>query len=410
MKMNKASIAFSLHCLMLGLSPPALAEHHKTNMAPIKQTAKCMLQQQQASIQPGAVYDCQPAQDNKTQNLDSKKRMVFNTEKSTFHFSFPLTGIGFDGGYTIEKGNQLKTWDLNLPQKIDQTFTIGANQLTNTNNGDIYKLVSTGQNQKRFPNPFLDSAAPPIAPVRIQNPPGSQLAKPELYQQKTDSTLKGDSWQSFYSLGETNLAHADYKKAEFNFLKALEQAETQELSANKKAKTIKPLLSIYEARHDYANVEKFLRQYQNIIETVCGPTDSKTIEVIKKRITVLRLLHKEDEAKTLQARIEPPKERRERETTNSIAQISDQNIKLSELQVLVYKHTAHNLFEGAITNISGERRAGGFIVAFYNGTHRVDQLEIAFGFIKPNETIKFTREISEFAQRYEVMKIVSKIE
>lgn len=410
MKMNKAFIAFSVHCLMLALSPPALAEQHRTSAAQIKPTAKPMLQQQQASIQPGAIYDCQNAQDDKGQNQASKKRMIFNTEKSTFHFSFPLTGIGFDGGYVIENGNQLKTWDLSLPQKIDQTFIIGTNQLKNTNNGDIYRLVSTGQNQKKFPNPFLASTATPIAPVGIQNAPGSRLANPELYLQESNSSLKADSWQSFYSFGETALAQADTKSAEFNFLKALQLAEIQELSASKKAKTIKQLLSIYEAKRDYINVEKFLRQYQNVIEAACGITDSRTIEVIKKRITVLHLLHKEDEAKSLQARLGTPEENLKKKTTDSSGPTGDQNIKLSDLELVIFKHSAHNLFEGSITNISTERRTAAFAIAFYNGPHRIDLKEIEFSFIKPHETIKFTREVSEFAQRYEIMKIASKVE
>lgn len=106
----------------------------------------------QMHINPGAVYQSQYSAEDRANYPGIATAMEFNQDGKTFHYYSPSSGtsladevgkIGFVGGYEID-GNQMKTWDLELPNKIDQIFTVEPDRIIRKSDGIVFLLTQNG--------------------------------------------------------------------------------------------------------------------------------------------------------------------------------------------------------------------------------------------------------------------------
>lgn len=237
-------------------------------------------------ITPGSIYE------HSTPGEESgRRRLIFDRAGKTFKFVFTSTGIGYDGGYEV-LSNELRTWDLELPDKTVQRYTIGKEQLVNKNDGTVYRLLE----MKKMPNPFFRPAAAPLsnpspAPVSMPNIGRVALADPS-YTEKVALPLQASAaWQVHYHQAEQFLLSGKWREAEFSFTSALSAADKSGATDREIAKILQQLLKIADEHRDYAKANSLLVRYQKMMEKTYGRSDARTRLVVEKRLAVLKLLN-----------------------------------------------------------------------------------------------------------------------
>lgn len=237
-------------------------------------------------LTPGSIYEhYTPGEES------GRRRLIFDRAGKTFKFVFTSTRIGYNGGYEV-LSNELRTWDLDLPDKTVQRYTIGKEQLVNKNDGTVYRLLE----MKKMPNPFFRPAAAPLqnsspAPVSMPKIGGATLADRSNTEKSALPLQASAAWQDHYHQAEQFLLSGHLREAEFSFTSALSAADKSGAPDREIAKILQQLLRIADEHRDYAKANSLLAHYQKIMEKTYGPSDPRTRLVIEKRLAVLKLLN-----------------------------------------------------------------------------------------------------------------------